>query len=606
MYIGNDLQIAHPSYKIIDDISSGFNGSTTSFALQVNGETPVPFPISTQQVMISVNGVVQEPDPSGSAGFKLLGSNIVFSSAPANGHAFFGVINAGADYVTAGSEFPDGSVTSPSFTFQDDQDTGWYRSGSGAVSYSSNGVNTIGFDGNGLTVTGDASFVGDSAKNLLWDKSDGRLEFADNAQATFGTGDDLKIFHNATNSEIKNATGTLYLESDGTWITDKEGSDKMAKFLHDGAVELYFDNAKKLSTETWGCQIHGVLATTSHVDIAADNAQLKVGAGADLKLYNDGSNSYIDNLTGNDLNIRSRNIYFATHANVGAEAALNLNANGSVELYYDNVKTFETIANGVQVFGSEGNDAYIGLNADEGDDTSDKWLLTATNGSGFTLSGLNAGGSWETSLKAVTDGAVELYHNNELQAYTHDAGFIVKTAGDTDSKLQVIGPEGRNAVISLAADDADDYPDIWRVQADTSGNFKISTLSTGSYVDGLTLDGSANATFGGTVSDSKGNLRSIPRDNKSSAYVLVATDAGKCISITSGGITINTSIFSNGDAVTILNHSGSDQTITAGSGFALFNSADAATGNRTLAGRGMCTVYFVANDTAYVSGAGLS
>ena len=154
MYIGNDLQIAHPSYKIIDDISSGFNGSATSFALQVSGETPVPFPISTQQVMLSVNGVVQEPDPSGSAGFKLLGSNIVFSSAPANGHAFFGVINAGADYVTAGSEFPDGSATAPSFTFQDDQDTGWFRSGSGAVNFSANGVNKVLFDGNGLTVTG--------------------------------------------------------------------------------------------------------------------------------------------------------------------------------------------------------------------------------------------------------------------------------------------------------------------------------------------------------------------------------------------------------------------------------------------------------------------
>ena len=152
MYIGNDLQIAHPSYKIIDDISSGFNGSTTSFALQVSGETPVPFPISTQQVMISVNGVVQEPDPSGSAGFKLLGSNIVFSSAPANGHAFFGVINAGADYVTAGSEFPDGSATAPSFTFQDDQDTGWYRNASGDVGYSSNGAAILNFVGNGLTI----------------------------------------------------------------------------------------------------------------------------------------------------------------------------------------------------------------------------------------------------------------------------------------------------------------------------------------------------------------------------------------------------------------------------------------------------------------------
>ena len=152
MYIGNDLQIAHPSYKIIDDISSGFNGSATSFALQVSGETPVPFPISTQQVMISVNGVVQEPDPNGSAGFKLLGSNIVFSSAPANGHAFFGVINAGADYVTAGSEFPDGSATAPSFTFQDDQDTGWFRNASGDVGYSSNGSAILNFDGNGLTI----------------------------------------------------------------------------------------------------------------------------------------------------------------------------------------------------------------------------------------------------------------------------------------------------------------------------------------------------------------------------------------------------------------------------------------------------------------------
>jgi hypothetical protein len=143
MYIGNNLQVANPSYKIIDDISSGFNGSTTSFALQVSGATPVPFPINTQQVMISVNGVVQEPDPSGSAGFKLLGSNIVFSSAPANGHAFFGTILAGADYVTAGSEFPDGSVTAPSFTFEADQDSGFFRIGSGDVGYSSNGVQIL-------------------------------------------------------------------------------------------------------------------------------------------------------------------------------------------------------------------------------------------------------------------------------------------------------------------------------------------------------------------------------------------------------------------------------------------------------------------------------
>ena len=175
MYIGNDLQVAYPSYKIIDDISSSFNGSNTSFALQVGGSTPVPFPINTQQVMISVNGVIQEPDPTGSAGFKLQGSNIVFSSAPANGHAFFGVINAGADYVSAGADFPNGTVGSPSLTFTNDLDTGFYRVGSGSVGFSSNGVLTSNFDGNGLTITGTCTattFSGNGASITHLDLAD--------------------------------------------------------------------------------------------------------------------------------------------------------------------------------------------------------------------------------------------------------------------------------------------------------------------------------------------------------------------------------------------------------------------------------------------------
>ena len=137
-YIGNDLR-SNEDYKIIDDISSGFNGSATSFALQVGGATPVPFPKFEQQLLISVNGVIQEPDPTGSAGFKLLGTNIVFSSAPTNGHAFFGVIYAGADYVNAGGTFPDGSINFPSITFSADTNTGFTRTGSGTVALISDG-----------------------------------------------------------------------------------------------------------------------------------------------------------------------------------------------------------------------------------------------------------------------------------------------------------------------------------------------------------------------------------------------------------------------------------------------------------------------------------
>ena len=146
-YIGNDLR-SNEDYKIIDDISSGFNGSATSFALQVGGATPVPFPKFAQQLLISINGVVQELDPTGSAGFKILGTNIVFSSAPTGGHAFFGVIYAGADYVNAGGTFPDGSSEVPSVTFTNDTDTGIFRSGSGLVSVVSNGTKVATFPSN--------------------------------------------------------------------------------------------------------------------------------------------------------------------------------------------------------------------------------------------------------------------------------------------------------------------------------------------------------------------------------------------------------------------------------------------------------------------------
>ena len=131
-----------------------------------------------------------------------------------------------------------------------------------------------------------------------------------------------------------------------------------------------------------------------------------------------------------------------------------------------------------------------------------------------------------------------------------------------------------------------------------SGNTKLQTSSSG-----VTVTGTLAAT---AVTDDKGNLRSIPSNAQSSAYVAVAADAGKAIYISTGGVTINNSVFSAGDAVTIINNSGSDQTITKGSGVTLYNTADATDANRTLAQRGMATIWFASASVAYISGAGLS
>ena len=160
-YIGNTIRAAD-DYRLIDDISSAFNGSTTSFALQVAGSAPVPFPKSPQQVLISVNGVIQEPDPTGASGFNLVGTNIVFSSAPTNGHAFFGIIYATADYLNSGGNFPSGSLGAPSITFVGDEDTGIYRKGSGSIGFVSDSTEIANTDSNGITISSGNLIIPDS------------------------------------------------------------------------------------------------------------------------------------------------------------------------------------------------------------------------------------------------------------------------------------------------------------------------------------------------------------------------------------------------------------------------------------------------------------
>ena len=198
-YIGNDIR-ANEDYKTIDDISSSFNGSATSFALQVGGSAPVPFPKFESQCIISVGGVIQEPDPTGTTGFKFTGTNIVFSSAPASGESFFGVILAGADYLNAGGTFPDGTAAVPSITFSSDTDTGIFKSGNGLVSISSNGTKVATFP------TGQGN-----ANQVLATDGGGVLSFVDQSGGgAVGGGTDKLFMENGTTMTTNYTIGTEF------------------------------------------------------------------------------------------------------------------------------------------------------------------------------------------------------------------------------------------------------------------------------------------------------------------------------------------------------------------------------------------------------------
>ena len=147
----------------------------------------------------------------------------------------------------------------------------------------------------------------------------------------------------------------------------------------------------------------------------------------------------------------------------------------------------------------------------------------------------------------------------------------------------------------------EDAVNRWHI--DGSGHFVPGSDS--SYNIGSTGTRVTNV-YADNLHDSKGELRKIPANATTSAYTLVAADSGKVVTNTSGGVNCPYNTFASGDTITIINHSGSDITITQGSSNTMYNTADASTGNRTLAGRGMCTVWYQAHNVCYISGSGLS
>ena len=82
------------------------------------------------------------------------------------------------------------------------------------------------------------------------------VDFNDSVAARWGTGNDLQVQHDGTNSYIATNNGNIIL-------TKVAGTEKMIQAIPDGAVELYYDNVKKLETVTGGATITGTCTATA-------------------------------------------------------------------------------------------------------------------------------------------------------------------------------------------------------------------------------------------------------------------------------------------------------------------------------------------------------
>lgn len=139
-----------------------------------------------------------------------------------------------------------------------------------------------------------------------------------------------------------------------------------------------------------------------------------------------------------------------------------------------------------------------------------------------------------------------------------------------------------------------------------------SVGGTGS-VNGLTLTGtvtgSGNLTLGGSVTSVNANAtvngvvigyRNIPRSTTSGTAT--TGDIGKAIAV-SANITIPNATFAAGDVFSVYNDSGSTITLLQGAGLTMRLAGTATTGNRTVAQRGMATIWFNSASECVVNGA---
>jgi len=120
------------------------------------------------------------------------------------------------------------------------------------------------------------------------------VKLGDDGELVFGDGGDLKIRHDSSNNvSFIEETGSSNFHIRGNQIVFKSQTDNddFAKFIENGAVELYHSNSKKFETSANGADITGILTTTGNAGIGTSSIDVSTQAGGSgfrvLQIEND-------------------------------------------------------------------------------------------------------------------------------------------------------------------------------------------------------------------------------------------------------------------------------------------------------------------------------
>jgi len=447
----------------ISTLSPAFDGSTQDFTI-------TNAPANAQQILLSINGVVQKPNSGTSTpseGFALSGSTVKLAAAPPTGSDYFAIV--------LGSTV---NIGTPS----------------------NNTVSTAIIQ-NGA-VTGE--------------KLASNVDLIDNQKIRFGTGNDLELSHSGTNSNVLHTgSGNLNIQTTSGNITLVASNESMIKCLPNNAVELYYNNSKKLETASDGVSVTGKISVTSHVDLT-DSGRLFLGTGDDLQIYHNGSGSFIDCYT-TKLQIRNSNL----------ESMAEFKLNQAVELYYDGTKRFETKTNGAQVNGTTlfirggtGEDSKLQFIANNSASYNDHYNFRVAATGAFALETEVNANQYENLLTATQNGNVELYYNNSKKFETTNIGVQVNANSSVDGLLVTASQEGTLTV----ADQRDSSYKASFLMAGSSPVIRNQNTSTSDSTLGIQKGGTTVAEWNGNGMYTSTKQPAFYAKNSGSAQDVGSTD----------------------------------------------------------------------------------
>ena len=276
--------------------------------------------------------------------------------------------------------------------------------------------------------------------------------------ATFDTGSSSCVVRLTSNTDAVtvlqgfNSDFTIKAPSGGSVFTQVNGNESAINALANGAVELYYDNSKKLETTSVGTRLYGRTDIGDSTGGSTDD-RLTFGEGQDLQIYHDGTDSRINNTTGalqitgnNDFRLKTnggQNIFKAT--------------GNAVELYYDtgsggSSKKFETTSSGATVTGTLTATAFSGsvsnISGAIANDANNRVLVSDGDGTTTAESDLTYTSNRLTTRHTASGTTYPLFLQNRTNADSRVGIQMIATGSDISdgqfASIEARGPQTGN------------------------------------------------------------------------------------------------------------------------------------------------------------------